>query len=287
MFTQTPTPEAVFPLSPQLVRLTDEEFLTLSNYVKDHYGINLTKKRGLIEGRLNQELRRRGFKTFSDYFKVLFADKTGNEMITLLNRLTTNLSYFMRENEHFNFLMKQALPAFEKTHATHELRIWSAGCSTGQEAYNTAMVINEYFGARKSLWKVKILATDLSRQVLAKAEKGVYTPEELKDLPAAWRTKYLIPAEGGNFQIAPALRAEVEFKPGNLMEPFQFPRPFDLIFCRNVMIYFDGPTKAKLVKKFYDCTADGGYLFIGHSESILGTGTQYGYIQPAIYQRKG
>ena len=148
------------------------------------------------------------------------------------------------------------------------------------------MVIDEYFGPRKSSWDTTILATDISMQVLAKAQKGIYTAEDLKDLPAKWRIKYFVPLSDGKFQVCDRLRKEVIFRPGNLMEPFHFKKPFDLIFCRNVMIYFDADTKAQLVNKFYDWTADGGFLFIGHSESISGTGSRYTYVQPAIYQRR-
>lgn len=269
-----------------LIHITDKEFITLTKYVKTKYGIDLTKKRVLIEGRLTQELHRRGFTTFQQYIDVVFQDQSGTEIVNMLNKLTTNLSYFMRENEHFNYLFNQVLPYFERTRRNHSLHIWSAGCSTGQEAYNIEMVIDEYFGDRKSEWDTTMLATDISMRVLTKAQKGIYTADELKDLPAKWRQKYLRPLPDGTFQICDQIRKQVIFRPGNLMEQFHFKKPFDLIFCRNVMIYFDNETKAALVNKFYDWTAPGGYLFIGHSESINGTGSRYSYIQPAIYQRR-
>lgn len=268
-----------------LVRMTDKEFTTLVNFVKSKYGIDLSKKRVLIESRLTQELRQRGFTSFSQYIDVVFKDQSGTEMVTLLNKLTTNLSYFMRENEHFNYLSNHVLPYLERRCRNQQMRIWSAGCSTGQEAYNMAMVIDEYFGPRKGNWDTVILATDISMRTLTKAQKGIYKTEELKDVPANWKRKYFTSLPDGTFQVCDRLRKEVIFRPGNLMEPFQFKKPFDLIFCRNVMIYFDADTKAKLVNKFYDWTAPGGFLFIGHSESINGTGARYSYVQPAIYQR--
>lgn len=269
-----------------MIRMTDQEFHTLTTYIKQHYGIDLTKKRVLIESRMAQELRSRGFSSFRQYMDVLFQDTTGQESITLLNKLTTNLSYFMRENDHFQYLANQVLPYLERIRKDHVLRIWSAGCSSGQEAYNIAMVIDEYFGSRKDQWDTRILATDLSMKVLTKAKQGIYTAEEMKDLPSRWKNKYAVALADGRFQISDKIRREVIFRPGNLMEPFQYKKPFDLIFCRNVMIYFDAPTKAELVNKFYNWTAPGGYLFIGHSESISGTNTRYTYIQPAIYQRR-
>ncbi|MCI8351742.1 MAG: protein-glutamate O-methyltransferase CheR [Oscillospiraceae bacterium] len=268
-----------------MIRMTDAEFAELTGFVKQTYGIDLTKKRVLIESRLAHELHQRGFTNFHQYLDAVRSDKTGSEVTTMLNKLTTNLSFFMRENEHFTYLAQQVLPFFEKTRKNNEFRIWSAGCSTGQEAYNIAMVIDEYFGSRKGKWDTTILATDISMRVLSKAQQGIYTEAELKDLPPAWRTKYFTALPKGNYQVCDRIRKEVVFRPGNLMEPFHFKRPFDLIFCRNVMIYFDAPTKDSIINKFYDWTSPGGYLFIGHSESV-GSNTRYSYIQPAIYQRR-
>lgn len=269
----------------QIIRMTDKEFTELTTFVKSTYGIDLTKKRVLIESRLAHELHQRGLTNFKQYMDMVRADKTGNEMTILLNKLTTNLSFFMRENEHFEYLAKTVLPYFEKTRKNNEFRIWSAGCSSGQEAYNIAMVIDDYFGARKGKWDTTILATDISMRVLNMAKQGIYSAEDMKGLPAQWRNKYVQSLGNGKYQICERIRKEVIFRPGNLMEPFHFKRPFDLIFCRNVMIYFDPPTKEAIINKFYDWTSQGGYLFIGHSESI-GNNTRYDYVMPAIYQRR-
>lgn len=269
-----------------LIRMTDQEFITLTTFIKKKYGIDLSKKRTLIEGRLTNELKQKGLTSFKDYFDVLFHDESGTEIITLLNKLTTNLSYFMRESQHFEFLKNHVLPYFEKTRK-NELRIWSAGCSTGQEAYNTAMFIDEYFGPRKKNWDTRILATDISMKALTKAKSAIYTAEEMKDIPPIWKSKYFTALPDGRFQVCERLRKEVIFRPLNLMEPFHFKKPMDLIFCRNVMIYFDTETKQKLVNKYYDWTSPGGFLFIGHSESINTDQCRYSYIQPAIYQKKG
>ena len=281
------TPEKSFaaPPSSHLIRMTDKEFTTLVDFVKTKYGIDLSKKRVLIESRLAQELHKRKFTTFQQYIDCVFKDASGNEIVTMLNKLTTNLSYFMRENEHFNYMVKTILPNMEKKSTNRTMNIWSAGCSTGQEAYNIAMVLDEYFGSRKSLWNTSILATDISMRVLEKAQQGIYTADEIKNIPAGWKVKYFKALPDGNFQVCDKIRKEVTVRPGNLMEPFHFRKPFDLIFCRNVMIYFDMETKSKLVNKFYDWTAPGGHLFIGHSESINGTGAKYSYVQPAIYQK--
>ena len=269
----------------RILRMTDAEFADLTGFVKQKYGIDLTKKRVLIESRLSFELSQRGFTSFRQYLDSVKEDQSGNEMTTMLNKLTTNLSFFMREQEHFTFMEQELIPYFLKTRKNNEFRIWSAGCSSGQEAYNIAMVLDQYFGARKGNWDTTILATDISMKVLTKAQKGIYTEQELSGLPPAWRTKYLVPRADGTFQICDKIRREVVFRPGNLMEPFHFKRPFDLIFCRNVMIYFDGPTKDSIINKFYNATSEGGFLFIGHSESI-GNNSRYQYVKPAIYQRR-
>ncbi len=269
-----------------MLKLTDQEFDALKTYVHKNYGIDLSKKRVLIEGRMSNTLLSHGFTTFSQYFDFLYADKTGNEMTKLLNKLTTNYTYFMRENEHFEFLVHKVLPFFERTRTNKTLYLWSAGCSSGQEPYSMAMAISEYFGSKKGQWNTTILASDLSVNVLEKAAKGVYTADEVKDIPPAWREKYLIDLKDGSFQVGERIRNEVIFRRINLMEPFQFKNKFDLIVCRNVMIYFDAPTKERLVNKYYDWTADTGFLFIGHSESINREASRYSYIQPAIYQKR-
>ena len=270
-----------------LITLTDQEFNSLVSFVKTKYGINLEKKRVLIEGRLSNMLRERGLTTFRQYMDILFKDTSGAEVTTLLNRITTNHSFFMREKEHFDFLQKTVLPYLERTHPGHDLRIWSAGCSAGQEPYTMAMAIDEYFGPNKSKWDTTILATDISMNVLEKAQRAIYEADNIKDIPEKWRSKYFKRLANGSYQVCDKIRKEVVFRPLNLMEPFSFRKPFDLIFCRNVMIYFDGPTKEKLIDKYYNVTSKGGYLFIGHSEVINRDTTKYIYLQPAIYQKGG
>ncbi len=270
-----------------MIRISDQEFQTLVNFVKKNYGVNLEKKRVLIEGRMTNMLRERGFTSFQQYMDFLFQDKSGKECTTMLNKLTTNYSYFMREPEHYAFLKNVALPEMVRRHTDHDLRIWSAGCSAGQEAYTTAMVIDEFFGPQKGKWDTTILATDISMNVLEQAQNGIYPADNLKDLPAGWQEKYFVPAGPGMYQVCDRIRKQVVFRPLNLMEPFTMKKPMDLIFCRNVMIYFDAETKDRLVNKFYQVTADGGYLFIGHSESVNRENTRYRYVKPAIYQRGG
>ena len=153
-------------------KLTDKEFLELKTFVYDKYGIDLSRKRQLVEARLATTLRSKGLTNFGQYLKLLKEDKTGEEITTFLNRITTNYSYFAREADHFDFLAKTVLPQLAAQRPTRELRIWSAGCSTGQEPYTIAMVIDQFFGEKKRLWDTAILATDISTNVLNKAKTG-------------------------------------------------------------------------------------------------------------------
>ncbi|MEG2769386.1 MAG: protein-glutamate O-methyltransferase CheR, partial [Oscillospiraceae bacterium] len=245
-----------------LIHITDREFTELTTYIQRKYGINLTKKRVLIEGRMSNMLRERGLPTFRAYMDILFKDNSGSEVTNLLNKLTTNHSYFMREQEHWDYLVGSVLPELEALHAqTKDLRIWSAGCSAGQEAYTLAMAIDEYFGMKKSGWDTTILATDISMNVLEKAKLAIYPADNIKDVPSRWVQKYFVKLPDGNYQVCDKIRKEVVFKPFNLMEKFTFPKPFDLILCRNVMIYFDAPTKDALVGRFYGHTSEKGFFF--------------------------
>lgn len=265
------------------IKITDQEFKDLLDFVYTNYGIDLSKKRHLIESRLAYTLKSRHIGSYSEYLSVLKSDKK-DEVQFFLNKITTNHSYFAREIDHFNFLVEEALPALEKTRKG-ELRIWSAGCSSGQEAYNIAMAIDQYFGIRKKDWDTRILATDISTNVLQKAQEGIYAGDNLEGLPKEWISKYFNSMPGNNFQVTPQIRKEVVFRTSNLMEPFVFKKPFDIIFCRNVMIYFDFETTQNIVDKFYHATANGGYLFVGHSESIDKKRAKYEYVQPATFQR--
>lgn len=270
-----------------MMKLTDEDFNRLVAYMKKNYGINLEKKRVLIEGRLSNMVSTRGFKNFKEFIDFAFADKTGNETMQLVNKLTTNHTFFMREPEHFEFLKSTILPYLEKNNAKeHTLNFWCAASSTGQEPYTLVMTIDDYFGANASRWNVKLLATDLDTDVLNTAQKGIYTIDMLKDVPNAWLSKYFVKKDDKTYQVIDRLRNQITFKQFNLMNPISNQKAYDLISCRNVMIYFDQDTKNALVERFYDVTRDGGYLFIGHAESV-GRDTRYTYVKPAVYRRSG
>ena len=270
-----------------MITLKDSEFKELTGYMKTNYGINLTEKKLLIEGRLSNMLTDKGFDNFSDYLQYIFKDPSGEEINTLINKLTTNHTFFMREAEHFNYFRDAVLPYLEATSKTKDLRIWSAGCSSGEEPYALAMIIADYFGTLKPMWNTKILATDISEKVLETAKKGIYSEEAMKIIPKYWGVEYFNKIEHQNYQISEEIRNEIIFRNFNLMtELFPFKKKFHVIFCRNVMIYFEPKIKMELINKFYDMTEPGGYLFIGHSESVNKEETKYKYIMPAVY-RKG
>ncbi|MBQ4310648.1 MAG: protein-glutamate O-methyltransferase CheR [Oscillospiraceae bacterium] len=267
-----------------MLNLTDSEFMRLVTYMKSNYGINLEKKRVLIEGRLNSIVNQKGFSSYGDYMDYAFSDPSGNEAITLVNKLTTNHTYFLREPAHFEFLKSTVLPHIEKTVRDKDARIWCAASSTGQEPYSLAMTIDEYFGPRKADWDLKILATDLDTEVLRTAKAGIYAEDMLKDIPPAWKQKYFERYDESSYRVVEDIRDQIVYKKFNLMDKIVYKKPFDLISCRNVMIYFDNDTKNALIERFYDCTKNGGYLFIGHAENVS-KDTRYKYVQPAVYRK--
>lgn len=270
------------------MEITDAEFQRLVKFMYDNFGINLSAKRVLVQGRLGNMLRDRGFKSYNDYIDAVINDKSGAEITTILNKLTTNHTFFMREPEHYTYMKEVILPYITSVSKDHVLRIWSAACSSGEEVYTIAMLMDEFFGADKANWDTRILASDISQNVIAKAKAGIYSEEGMKGLSNEWKSRYFNKLDDGNFEICHAIKDEVVFKTFNLMNPMPEKykaKPFDLIFCRNVMIYFDMPTKQALVNRFYDVIKPGGYFYIGHAESINRQDTKFQYIKPAIYRK--
>ncbi|MDP4108871.1 MAG: protein-glutamate O-methyltransferase CheR [Bacillota bacterium] len=268
--------------SNDFIQLTDQELRDFSLFVKSRYGIDLSKKKQLIESRMQKVFTERKIKNFTDYFNLI-KKSDQNEVTVMLNKLTTNHTYFMREAKHYEFMKEFIMPQWEKNNRDRNLRIWSAGCSTGEEAYTTVMVLKDYFAFQN--WDYRLLATDISAKALESAQKAVYHKDALSGIPPSWARKYFVRNDDNYFALSDDIRKEVIFRRLNLMEPFSFAKPFDLIFCRNVMIYFDQPTKNMLTKKFYDVLKPGGFLFIGHSETIQHGIAEFNYIKPSIYQK--
>ena len=268
------------------MKIEDSDFYRLKNYIYENFGINLEKKRTLVEGRLVNAIPVAGFDNFHDYIEDILGDKSGRKVDQLITKLTTNYTYFMREEAHYNFMASSALQEWKKKICDYDLRIWSAGCSSGEEAYTAAMVLDNYFGADKRQWDTTILATDISPHVLRLAKEGIYPRNHLEKLPEVWVRRYFNKLPNDRWEVKDTLKREVVFREFNLMRDFnQFRRKFHIIFCRNVMIYFDKPTKAGLVKKFYDALEPGGYLFIGLSETLSGLFDGFYQVAPAIYKK--
>ena len=267
-----------------LTTISNEDFHKLVKFIHAHYGIDLSQKRQLVTSRLSSLLSQKGYHDFGPFVADLLKKQDQADMELVLNRLTTNYTFFMREQEHFDFFQRTILPELVKRHQRDKvLAIWSAGCSSGEEPYNISIYIKEFLGVQASQWDTRILATDISQKALASAKRGVY---ELPDtIPAAWKKKYFVPVRGtSQYMVAPVLRDNVIFQTFNLMDPIKFKLKFDVIFCRNVMIYFDQPTKDALVQRFYDATVPGGYFMISHSEN-LGKNAPYKTVAPSTFQK--
>jgi chemotaxis protein methyltransferase CheR len=268
------------PLTESLSQL---EFDQITHLAWRTCGIDLKKgKRELVQARLGSKIREGKLDSFKQYYDRVIADTTGKELIALLDALTTNFTSFFREAAHFDFLRKTIIPAI-----TGEIRIWSAACSTGEEPYSIAFSLVEQLGIPAAS-RVHILASDISSRALAAAERGAYEADRFKEFPAGWLNKYLLLGSGqwgGWFRVKPSIRSMIEFRRLNLIEPFRPAKPFHVIFCRNVMIYFDKETQAQLVNRFASCLEPGGYLLIGHSESLTGLKHPYEYVKPAVYRR--
>lgn len=272
----------------RVMNITLKEFQLLSEYIETHYGIHLKyEKQSLLAGRLQNLLVQMGCKSFMDYYNYLIADKSGEAGIVLVDKISTNHTYFMRETNHFYYFRDIVLPFLHATVKDKDLRIWCAASSTGEEAYTLAMLVDEFFGTEKQSWDSKILATDISSTVLEKAKKGVYSKGQIVPLPITWKQQYLKPYDNDNVVFTEKIKNEVLFRKFNLMDQvFPFKKKFHVIFCRNVMIYFDNRTKEILIDKLYDSLNYGGYLFIGHSESINRETTRFKYICPAVYRKE-
>lgn len=269
--------------------ITDKEFTQLAHYIRENYGIHLKEeKKTLVNGRLQHVLTQEGFSSFTEYFRHLISDKTGDAVTVLLNKITTNHTFFMREPDHFYYFRDKVLPWLASTVRSKDLRIWCAACSTGEESYTLAMILQDYFGHNLAGWDTKILATDISEKCLEFARRGEYSDERMAPLSKAWKLQYFQRASADSAVVIPKIKNEVIYRRFNLMDAlFPFKKKFHVIFCRNVMIYFDQETKVELVNRLCHQLEDGGYLFIGHSESISRDHSRFRYIMPAVYQKLG
>ena len=242
----------------------------------------------LVESRLGCYVQSKGFDNYGSYFDYVKNDPTGTEIANLINRITTNHTFFMRESDHLEFFTHEVLPWIEKLPDGNDMRLWCAGCSTGEEPYGLAIHIFDYLNTHVSSLKaadVTILASDISERALTAASEGVYPHENLLAIPPNWLGKYFMDLFDGTYKVTDELRSSVAFKKINLLDPFTVKKPFHTIFCRNVMIYFDAETRISLINRFYDIMTPGAYLFIGHSESLTSFSHGLKYIRPSVYRK--
>lgn len=267
--------------------MTETEFLRICHFVKSRYGIDMIRKKEIVQGRLDNYIQANGFNDYSGYMNAVESDITGRLEKELVNILTTNHTFFMREFEHFDYLRQVVLPQLKIKEAhKRDLCIWCGASSTGQEPYMLAMLLKDYFGLEHAQWDTKVLATDISTEVLKHAQAGVYDNEQIEPLPDTWKRRFLKPVDDGErYEISKEIKDEVLFRQFNLMEPFPFKRKMHIVFLRNVMIYFDKATKQELIRKVYDAMEPGGYLFIGRTETIDRSDVPFQLIQPSIFRK--
>ncbi len=264
------------------MHIEDKDFNRLVHFVRSNYGIEIEKKRDLVASRLENPLRRRNFANFAQFVDCVINNNNQEDIDLMINSLTTNYTFFMRETEHFDYFRQHVLPILEKKTTNNSLAVWSAGCSTGQEAYTLSMIMKDYFQDKPGKWDTRVLATDISQKVLKTAQEGVYSASTLRDVSKEWKRDYFIYDKNRDiYTVKPTLKENVIYRTFNLMDPIKFKAKFDVIFCRNVMIYFDNETKNELIRRFYDATKQGGYLFIGHSETISHLDSNYKKIMPS------
>jgi len=271
------------------VKLEESDFQKISDIIYRHCGINLhSGKKELVRARLAKRLRLLKIRSFPEYIEYAMNDTTGNEFTAMVDSISTNLTSFFRENQHFEHLRKEFLPGVmqkKKNSSDSVIRAWSAGCSSGEEPYSIAITLLEAIAADSKL-SAKILATDISTRILEKAKAGVYDPERVSPVSPEQKRKYLLSekVEGRKvFKAGKSLKDIIFFGQINLMEEWPIKVPLDFIFCRNVMIYFDKPTQERLVGRYWDILNHGGLLFTGHSESLTGIKHKFRYVQPTIY----
>ncbi|MCK4950907.1 MAG: protein-glutamate O-methyltransferase CheR [Gammaproteobacteria bacterium] len=261
----------------------DTDFDYIRDVIGSHTGIVLSDaKRNMVYSRLSRRLRALNLNTFTDYCNLL-REEDETELINFINAITTNLTSFFREKHHFEYLEKALIPKFLQENTNKRIRIWSAGCSTGEEPYTIAMVLKESIPNIKT-WDVKILATDLDSNVVATAKAGIYTAERIEGISPALKKRWFTKNDD-KVQVSSELKELITFNQLNLMHQWPFKGPFDLVFCRNVVIYFSKDTQRELVTRYADYTRDDGHLFLGHSESLFKVTDRYKLLRNTMYQK--
>lgn len=267
--------------------LSQKDFDKFRKLAYDYCGLAIDQgKEVLVASRLTKIMRTLGIKSFSEYYDYVLKDSSSDALVTMIDSLTTNYTNFFREPKHFDFLANVLFPALKNR---SEFTIWSAACSSGEEPYSLAFAAQEFFpGGRPA---VNILATDISTKVLARAQDGTYNEKALQQVPMDILRKYMQRGMGpaaGSYRVKQNIRATISFRRMNLTKQFEgFVGNYPLILCRNAMIYFDLPTQQSLIDRFTERLEPGGYLFVGHAESLNNMKHKLEYVQPAIYRKPG
>jgi chemotaxis protein methyltransferase CheR len=267
--------------------ISDQDFNLFAKLVYDKTGINLAQgnKKQLLQSRVNKVLRTRNIQTYRDYYQIIKNDSSGSELEDFINLISTNVTHFFREEQHFRFLREQWFPHFDFK-STNTVRIWCSASSTGEEPYSISITMKELLGDKVPY---DIFASDIDTKVLQKASKGIYPLASVEKMDKSLLKKYFQEGKGnasGYVKVKENIRKHVNYHRVNLIEPFRLPHKFDIVFCRNVMIYFDTPTKQAIVEKFFNVMNPDSVLCIGHSESLNGFKHPFKYIQPATYKKE-
>lgn len=262
------------------MKLKQEEFETIQSKIYDYCGINLHDgKQALVRARVMKRIRKLGLRDFTHYIEYLEKDSSGEEFLALVDVLTTNKTSFFRESQHFDFIVQQVLPQIKG----RQVKWWSAGCSTGEEPVTCSIVLQEQNIKPRT---VKILGTDISRDVVRTAKRGIYPAKRLKNMPSQIVRKYFKEMDEERYRISKEVRNMITYGRLNLKKKWPLDGPFQVIMCRNVMIYFNRKTQQELVSRFRQILEPGGYLFLGHSESIASADRNFDNVSPAVYRKK-
>ena len=268
-------------MADSITPLAPHEFDEIRQLARRTFGLDLRPgKEDLVAARLRKLLRSGGFRTFQEYYRHVREDRSGEALTRMVDALTTNHTSFMREAEHFEFLRKQVLPEFA---ARDSLEIWSAACATGEEVWTLAFVLDEVMPSRKT----HIIGSDISNQALRTAQRAAYPAERLQGLAGGWKSRYFLEEAAGQYRVCSRIRSMATFRRVNLIESFSWPSRFPVIFCRNVMIYFDRDVQERVVERVSECLEPGGFLFVGHAESLTRIRHSLDYVRPAIYRKPG
>jgi chemotaxis protein methyltransferase CheR len=271
--------------------LSDRDFNKLSHYIFSNYGIKMPPtKKAMLQARLQSRLRETNISSFKEYCDYIFSLNTGDqEVMKMIDVVSTNKTDFYRESVHFDFMLSYILPEFEENPRRENLKVWSSACSSGEEVYTIAMVISDFLADKKS-FDYSILCTDISTRILAKASNAIYNEDRIDNIPLSTKRKYFLKSksrENPTVKLIPEIQKKASYQRLNLMDEQynSVPKDFDVVFCRNVLIYFDRPTQEKVINKLCRHLKTGGYFFLGHSESITGIDVPLKQIKPTIFKK--